>query len=55
MPENPLCPNCGRTMAVARTIPAQGEDPEAHVFQCDLCQVSFITDDHVPVSGPPEN
>lgn len=52
MSDNPLCPNCGRTMRMTRTLPAEDEEPESHVFQCTMCQVNFITEDHFPIAGP---
>jgi hypothetical protein len=51
MPENPLCPNCGRRMRIARTLPKTGNDLEAHVFECATCNVCFITEDHHPIAG----
>jgi hypothetical protein len=51
MPENPLCPNCGRKMRISRTLPPDGDDPESHVFECAICNISFITEDHLPIAG----
>ena len=51
MPMNPACPNCGRRMRITRTLPQTDKDPEAHVFECAVCNVCFITEDHHPISG----
>jgi hypothetical protein len=34
----PLCPNCGRTMHLTRTMPRAG-DADLHVFKCGECAV----------------
>jgi transcription elongation factor Elf1 len=51
MPDNPICPNCGRSMGVARTLADQDNEPATHVFECKVCHVSFITEDHEPIAG----
>ena len=40
-PELPLCPNCNKSMALARTWPRLGGLPEMHTFQCEPCNVVF--------------
>ena len=45
---NPTCPNCGRAM-VAKHRPDTPK--EQHTFQCERCNLVFMTEDHVPVSG----
>lgn len=42
-------------MHITRTLPAVGDEPEAHVFECSICKVDFITEDHIPVPGPTLN
>ena len=35
----PPCPNCGRPMHLARTIPGWGGLPDSCVFKCGECAV----------------
>ena len=49
MPENPECPNCGRSMRVARK---PSKSSEAYTFECQGCHLLFMAHDHEPVSGP---
>jgi transposase-like protein len=50
MVENPVCPNCGRRMIVARE-PLKPR--EAYTFECQHCHLLFMANDHEPVAGPP--
>lgn len=36
-------------MSTARTLPAEGSEPEARISA--VCLVNFITEDHQPISG----
>jgi hypothetical protein len=36
---SPPCPNCGRPMHLARTIPGWGGLPHSCVFKCGECAV----------------
>lgn len=39
-------------MAFNRTLaPDVGETDDVNVFKCNVCGVSFITEDHMPVAG----
>jgi hypothetical protein len=52
--DTPHCPNCGRHMQFARTLePETGEDEDVNVYKCSVCNVSYITEDCLEVSGPP--
>ena len=52
MLENPLCPNCSRPMHVTCTLPeAECDEGAVNVFACSICDVSFITEDHLPIAG----
>ncbi len=52
MPDSPLCPNCSRPMSLSRTLPPVGDNSEEiNVFRCQVCNVSFITEDHLPIAG----
>jgi len=46
-----LCPNCSRPMQITRSIPPSAGTTERHVFECRICMVAYVTEDHVPVSG----
>jgi rubredoxin len=49
-----MCPNCGRPMRYARTLePDQGEVEDVNVYKCSVCNVSYITEDGMQISGPP--
>lgn len=49
--DNPICPNCSRPMKVARTIPPQGQEEETNVYECKICKLSFVTEDHCSIAG----
>lgn len=49
-----LCPNCARPMREARTLPHIAGEPDDHVFECRQCEVSFVTEDHLPIYGARE-
>jgi hypothetical protein len=52
MPENPLCPSCGREMTLDRTLKlALCETEDVNVFACGICRVSMTTEDHLQVAG----
>ncbi len=52
MTSRQMCPNCGRTMRLSRTVPnPSGKDDELNVYKCDTCGVHFITEDHHLISG----
>jgi ribosomal protein L37AE/L43A len=50
-----LCPSCGRPMKLKRTLShakkQHSADHDTHVFQCDICGVAFVNEDHKPVAG----
>ena len=46
---NPLCPNCCRPMRVARTIEPLNGEVATNVFECRVCNVTFVTQDHMSV------
>jgi hypothetical protein len=38
-------------MVLTRSLePARG-DADVHVFKCKICDVGFITEDHLPIAG----
>lgn len=43
----PACPNCGRPMALISAI----IEEDQNTFTGETCKVSYITDDHVPITG----
>jgi predicted RNA-binding Zn-ribbon protein involved in translation (DUF1610 family) len=45
---NPLCPNCGRPMHLARVAPRSEGLSDIHIFRCGECGVSLAqaADDH---------
>jgi transposase-like protein len=47
---NPNCPNCGRPMALVAE-PKRPEDQ--HTFECKVCKVIYMTEDHTPTTGDP--
>jgi hypothetical protein len=49
----PICPNCARPMVIARTLLHEISKPEINVYACARCRLSFTTEDHLQVSGPP--
>jgi transposase-like protein len=53
MTPNPKCPSCGHTMWQTRTVAARYPAADQHVFQCPLCELTYMTDDHTSVSGHP--
>ena len=48
----PKCPNCGRPMIEAQTDTV-ALSPEVLVFECDRCNVTYFSEDHVPIAGAP--
>ena len=46
MASDPTCPNCGQPMALI--APPKGVH---HRFECKNCNVVYMTEDHIPVSG----
>lgn len=38
-PSTPICPNCGRTMKLVRTVPRGGGLPDLLTFECRPCGV----------------
>src|SRR5450631_1032029 len=52
MPPNPTCPNCGRPMT-CREVDSSVPNDQAHIFECMQCNVVYMTEDHLPVSGVP--
>jgi hypothetical protein len=38
----PLCPNCGRSMHLARIAPQPGGQTELNIFRCGECGVSLV-------------
>jgi ribosomal protein L37AE/L43A len=44
----PLCPNCGRSMHLARVSPRSEGLSDIHIFRCGECGVSLAqaADDH---------
>ena len=49
--ESPICPNCSRPMRMVHALrPVMGK-PDANVFECGFCNVSFFTEDHLPIAG----
>jgi len=46
--ENPTCPNCGRVMKLKER---PGTPKDQHIFKCEVCNLVFMTEDHLPVSG----
>jgi len=46
--ENPTCANCGRPMDL---ISARKSAQDEHTFECKVCNLVFMTEDHTPVSG----
>jgi transposase-like protein len=51
MADVPLCPNCSRPMHISRTLPHAEGETEVNVFICSNCNVSFITENHLPIAG----
>lgn len=52
MSDSPLCPNCGRPMKLSRTLePQPGDTDDVNVYKCSVCNVSFITEDELPIAG----
>ena len=43
---NPKCPNCGLPM----TLKATRADNH-HTFECKGCKVTYMTEDHIPITG----
>jgi len=52
MSPNPNCPSCGRTMSLERVVAPYQVDDE-HVFGCQFCKLTYMTEDHTPISGNP--
>jgi hypothetical protein len=46
-----LCPNCATPMFISRTLEPERGKPDAHVYHCRRCNISFMTEDHCPVAG----
>ena len=42
------CPNCGRVMKLKER---PGTPKDQHIFKCELCNLVFMTEDHLPVRG----
>ena len=53
MSPNPKCPSCGSAMWLIRTVTAPHPADDHHVFHCQHCKLTYMTEDHTPVSGPP--
>jgi transposase-like protein len=51
MTTNPKCPSCGHAMWLTRTVTAPHPADDQHVFQCQNCKLTYMTEDHTPVSG----
>jgi transposase-like protein len=51
MPPNPKCPSCGTAMWLIRTRTAAHPADGQHVFECQRCKLTYMTEDHTPVSG----
>lgn len=52
MSERPLCPDYGRHMKFNRALdPASGEPDDVNVYTCAHCEVSYITEDELPIAG----
>ena len=51
-PHAPICPNCSQ-LILARTVLHKVNEQEANLFECSRCKVSFTTEDHLQISGPP--
>lgn len=52
MSDMPLCPSCGRAMTFSRTLdPAKGDVEDVNVYKCTHCNVSFVTEDSLPIAG----
>lgn len=45
---DPKCPNCGRPMTL---INKPLREEAQHTFECKSCGVSYMTDDHTPITG----
>ena len=48
---NPKCPSCGQAMWLVRTVRAPHPADDEHVFECQGCKLTYLTEDHTPVSG----
>lgn len=49
--KNPECPICWRAMRFARSLPRVNGEAQVNVFECSYCKISFVTEDHLPISG----
>jgi rubredoxin len=49
--QNPTCPNCGKPMSFIRegVVTISNEDPR--IYECEACNLVFMTEDHLAVSG----
>ena len=39
--KGPLCPNCGKSMKLARVIPGSAELLPVNVFECGACGIYY--------------
>jgi hypothetical protein len=46
--QSPTCPNCGRVMKLKER---PGTPKHQHIFKCEVCNLVFMTQDHLLVSG----
>jgi len=49
--KNPICPNCGQPMAFVREGESSALCADPHVFECTICKVVLMIEDHETLSG----